>query len=334
MKTVRPGTPRPASATRASQPAALHTQLRALIEEALRAQPHRAHIPNGASEPTAYIAQPVTKGLLACLSSENLPSLFDAEGRLVRIPRGTVAASSAKLEAGIIAGSRVAEAGAHLIVFPASEGAHPVGASGVVAMERKPGRFRTIEAAEFASVGDDVDLAGTSLPVSAADIDMSQAITQGLRIELPYRMRKDVEPDILCAEVVAALTLGLARAADHVLLAAIAATTPGVFSLASAAAQGVAFNELRSLVGTAGVGAAVAPDGTLRAHGIPAELTADTADTIIGAWNRAAIAISEDVDVLFERTNTRGDLSVTVWSHFLPLLPDAGKFWTADAVGA
>jgi hypothetical protein len=112
-----------------------------------------------------------------------------------------------------------------------------------------------------------------------------------------------------------------------VLLSAIAATTPANFSLALAAAQGLKWGELRAIVGTSANGATVSQDGHLRAGGVPAELTADTASTIIGAFSRAGVAIGESVEVYFERIDSSGLLAVTAWASMLPLVPDASKFW-------
>jgi hypothetical protein len=309
----------------------LHTTFRKLIDDALRAQPFVAHTPIGYQEPVAMIPQAIAKGMMVLLKTEDLPTLFDNDGELIRVPNGAPAATTVRLEAGVVAASRVAAAGTHVIVYPEQSRALAVGSVGDIVLENKPGSFRTIEAAQFSTVSDDADVPVSPMPVNAAGIDWSQAVAKGLRIEFPRRSRKDVDADLLCAEIVAALTLGLGRAADQVLLSEIAATLPAPFKLANIAAQGLKFGELRGLIGTAGNGAQVVQDGTLRAAGIASELTADTAVTIVGAWNRAAVAIHEAVEVHFERISKKGDLAVTAWAHLLPLVPDSSKFWIVEA---
>lgn len=137
--------------------------------------------------------------------------------------------------------------------------------------------------------------------------------------------------DNVVDEILLSLVLGLARAADAALLGAIKATAPALFSLGAAAAQGLRLDELRALVGTAGNGAAIREDGTLTAAGIHAELTADMAETMVGAFNRSAVAIHEDVTVTAERRNAAGDLIVTAWANMIPLAPNTAMFWTVGA---
>ncbi len=125
------------------------------------------------------------------------------------------------------------------------------------------------------------------------------------------------------------LSLGLADAADRLLLAHIAAATPTAFTLAKAAAAGLRFPELRAVVGTSGTGAAVGQDGVLRANGIAAELTSEASGTIIGAFNRSAVFIRDRVDVLVERRDTAGRQRVTCWASLAPMAPTgAAHFWT------
>lgn len=305
-----------------------HT-LRKLMDDALTAQTHRAHTPDGCHEPTAYIKTPAIRSTVACLKTENLPALFFKSGHLARTPGGAVAGDTVRMDAGLIAMSRTAAAGAHVLIYPEATKAHAVGRTGAIAVESLPGSFRTIEAATFGNVEDDADAPVVALPVLAAPIDWKSpaVLSKGVRFQVKRSERRALTSDELCSELVTAITLGLSRAADHVLLTAIAAETPAGFSLASAAAQGLMLCELRALVGTAGAGANIGEDGTLRAAGIPAELTPDTSATFIGAFNRAGVAIHEDVHIHFERVTADGELAVTAWAHMLPLLPDAGKFW-------
>jgi hypothetical protein len=310
----------------------LHKEIRNLIEEASRAQSHRAHTPVGMHEPTHYIPTTAARSMFACLKTSNLPALFDKGGKLRRAPAGAPAGVTVKMDAAIAGSSRVANAGAHVVVFPASVKAHAIGKTGDVAVESIPSQFRNIEAALFGvvDVESEADAPTIALPVLDASIDWKSADVRalGVRFEIPRGVRRRVDPEQLSEEVAASLTLGLARAADAVLLSALIAETLTPFTLAKAAAQGLVFDELRGLVGTGGDGAAVGQDGKLRAAGIASELTGDMADTIVGAWNRAGVAVNEDVSVHVQRTDNDGQLLVTAWASMLALVPDANKFWT------
>lgn len=304
--------------------------IREAMAEADKAQTHRAHTPPGMHEPTAYITTRPVRSLPASLNSFDLPALFGADGRLRRVPGAAPAGATIRLDAGVAVASRVARAGAHVMVVSDNRKAHAVGATGHVALESVNAEFRTIEAAVFGVV--DIEAEGDApiiaLPVFGASMDMRQVITKGVRFEIPRSERRRVDSGQLADEISIALTLGIARAADEALMAAITATNPAAFSLGAAAAQGLQFDELRALVGAAGTGAVVGQDGALRAAGVPAELTGDMAGTLIGAWNRSGVAIGEDIPVHFERLGKAGELAVTAWVTVLPLLPNEAKFWS------
>ena len=310
----------------------LHKTLQTLMDEAGRAQKHRAHQPVGMHEPTHYIAEPAVRSTIACLKTSKLPALFDKDGRLRRTPNAAPAGVTIKLDAGLVAGSRVANAGAHIVIYPEATKAHAVGRSESIATESVPAYFRNIEAAAFGTVDIDAeaDAPVIALPLLSAPIDWKSAAvkTKGVRFEIKRSERRRVEPDQLTAEIVTALALGLSRAADDVLLSALAAAALTPFTLAKAAAEGLLFDELRGLVGTSGAGATIGQDGALRAAGIATELTGDMAGTIVGAWNRAGVAVNEDVSIHCERIDLAGSLAVTAWASMLPLVPDTNKFWT------
>ncbi len=310
----------------------MQTKFRALIEEALRAQPYSFRERGGDAEPI-LVKQSTIKGLSAFLKTAALPSLFNASGELIRTPKGSPAAATITLDSALIKNSRVAQAGAHVFIYEDSTKALATGLTGDVVMESRASAFRLIEPAKFSTVDVDEedDVATSPLPVSAAGIDFAQAVTKGFRVEIPRSDRKDISTELLCSELVAALTLGLSRAADEVLLSKVATSSPETFTINSVASQGVKFGELRALVGTGlGTVAKVWPDGTLRTcEGVPAELTDTVSDTIIGAFNRAGVAIHESVDIYFERIGKSGLLACTAWTSMLPLVPDVTKFWKA-----
>ena len=313
--------------------------LRALILDALSSQPYIAHTPPGFTEPTAYAAKPTAVSSVLRLDDDELPSLFDKDGRLIRDPASHRSATSIKLSAALVAASRVAMAGAHIIVRPDQSEAVPTGHTGIVALRRDVSAFRTIEAAEFSTPADDAEVAVSAHPASAAAIDWSTSIPTAYRVELPRLERRDVGEELIVSEVMASIILGLSRAADSVLLSAIAAQMPpawsppdntvGEFTLAAAAARGLKFSELRALIGTAGYAATVGADGALRAAGIPGELTPDALQTIVGAFSRAAVAVHPEVMIHMDRSGKQGDLTVTAWAQFVPCVPDATAFWFA-----
>ncbi|UNK57165.1 hypothetical protein MNQ95_13665 [Pseudoxanthomonas daejeonensis] len=308
-------------------------QLHRTAQDADLAQPYRGLTPPGFQEPTAYARTHTARSLPINLKTASLPTAFDKEGRLIRAPKAGSACATAKMDATIVAASRVAGVGAHVMVLPDTRKAHAVGLRGGIAVEDVPVEFRTIEAATFSVVDIDSedDAPTVALPVLGASMSWKQAITLGVRFEIPRSVRRRDTPEDLHAEISIALSLGLARAADAVLLSAVTATGPGAFSLAAAAARGLRVDELRAIVGTGSAGAAFGNDGILRAAGVRAELCADTASTIIGAWNRCGIAVNEDVTVHYERLGKAGHLACTAWATMLPLVPDESAFWTVAA---
>ena len=308
-----------------------NTALRALMSDAANQMASTPIIPNGFVEPTGFFNKtPATAGTLN-LAASDISALFDQDGNLRSDPIATPGGERVTLAAAIIQASRVAGAGAHVLVRPEPAQAIAVGVNGTIALERHARHFNTIEAAPFAEVADDADVLASALPASRAILDWEASIQRSVRFELKRRDLKAIGDDVVTNEIVLSLVLGLARAADAVLLDAIGATTPDAFSIAAAAGAGVKWPELRALIGTAGNGASVTGESRLIAAGVPAELTADSAATTVGAFNRAAVAIHEDVAVTVERRNTQADLIVTAHANFIPLLPDPAKFWTVGA---
>ncbi|MCY1293302.1 hypothetical protein D9M70_425580 [compost metagenome] len=62
-----------------------------------------------------------------------------------------------------------------------------------------------------------------------------------------------------------------------------------------------------------------------------AELTPVTADTIVGSFSRAAVAVHEDIRLVAERTNRQGELILTAWANMQALLPLPGAFFKVAA---
>ena len=245
-------------------------------------------------------------------------------------PEGTSAGKQTKLSAAMLAGSRVIQAGARPLIIPAAP--EPIQAkNGEVFFEERVNGFDTIEAAQFIQVGDGEDLPDSALPVNRARVSLETMPTLGIRIPLTRSEQKSYRDGLLADTAMASIALGMARAVDATLLTAIAATSLAEFSIGAAAALGLEFAELRALIGTAGTAAAVGQDGTLRAAGVLAELTPDATGTTVGAFNRAAVAVSEDIALIAERVNVKGDLVLTAWINCQALLPLPGAFWSVAA---
>lgn len=307
------------------------TYLRELLADAQKQVAFSAVTPPGYQEPTAFFKKaPARVGTLN-LNTSNLHTLLadDASMATPIIPLATPGGETMTMAAAILMLSRVAAAGAHIITRPDPSRAIVVGATDPIAgVETIARYFNNIEAAPFSQVADDAEINASPFPVSRATIDWNHSIQKSVRFELKRSYLRQYGNDLVVAEIEMAMVLGLARAADAVLLAAINASMPGAFSVGTAAAQGLRIEELRALVGTAGAGAAFRGDGAFTAANIPADITADMATTLVGAFNRAAVAIHEEVTLIAERRNTQGDLIVTAHANMIPLVPSAGKFWT------
>lgn len=305
--------------------------IREMMADTDNAQTHRAHTPVGMNEPTAYIPTRAARSLTVTMGTVSMPALFGKDGRLRRVPGAAPAGTIVTMDASVVASSRVAGAGAHFFVMSDNRKAHAVGANGAIALESLPVEFRNVEAALFGTV--DIEAEDNApvidLPVFGASMEIHKnSVSKGVRFEIPRSERRRVQPDLLADEISIALSLGLARAADEVLLSAIASNALQPFTLARAVSRGLTFDELSALVGTEGTGA-VAERGALHVSGINAEMTPDMPGTIVGAFNRAGVIIADDVRIYCERLGTSGHLAVTAWASFLPLVPDASAFWIA-----
>lgn len=253
-------------------------------------------------------------------------SVFDA----VHFPLGTEAGKRTTLPSALMAGSRALAAGARLIVGP-NNGEGTTTNNGELVFQRHRTRFDVIEAAPFASLLDDQEVSESALPIHSAAVEWGDARNLGFRVALSRADQRAYKDGQLADEVLAGIVLGLARTADTVLLDAIMAHDPEAFALSAAAAAGFKFAELRALVGSAGDGAVVGQDGTLRAAGVSAELTPSCAATVVGAFNRAAVAVHPDITVIAERRDVQGEMKITCWATMQALLPQPGAFWTVEA---
>lgn len=317
-------------ARNAKASAATLSRIIALAADAAKAQPFVAHVAPGAVEPHAFSRAPAGMSAILRLSDDYLPDLIDADGRVTRTPFAAPAGGSLRLDAAIAAASRVAQAGAHLIIHANTGSDDAVGADGVVGLRRRHSELRAVEAAIFNDpVADDGDLAASNNPVFSAEIDWENARQLGVRIEIPRSELRNPGLESIAAEIMAAVTLGIARAADRLVLQACAASASGAFTLAAAAARGFKYDELRAFCATDGAGT-VGLDGQLRVAGIRAELTGDCAVSLVGAFSRCGVAIHEEIVLHLERRGLAGGLTATAWITAQALVPDGvSAFWTA-----
>lgn len=315
---------------RAAQSAGV--ELTTLIEQAKRAQPKNVrHV--GEDQTLIDNKRSGIAGLSDTINLRAfLPGLVNSEWR----PYGTPAPSadageSHTLDMALIQNSRVMQAGARLIIMP--ESMEPVSDldGNLAGFREEPVSMVNINAASLDALTPGVDGEGTvtaqALPIAEAAIDPDAWTQRAVRFELPRSVMKAKGMDELTTEMLTAIALGVGRAADEELLTAITATTPGAYTLAAAAAAGLRFDELRAIVGTAAAGAAVNDAGRLNVSGLPAELSPDMAATIVGSWDRAAVAVSPEISLLVERTNANGSMAVTCWVDMQALIPEPAKFW-------
>lgn len=261
----------------------------------------------------------------------SLPPFLASQGlNQVRVPVGTEAGKKTTFSSVLLESSRVSQAGARIILVNEADDAIGIPGGGI-ALQRRNAGYTLIEAANFAVVPDGDELANSSLPIYRDLIDLETIPSLGFRVALSRAEQLAYEGGQLADSALASIALGIARAADTSLLSAIVAGNPAAFSLGAAAALGVEFAELRALVGTAGSGASVGQDGTLRAAGVLAELTPTIAETIAGTFNRAAVAVHEDIRLVAERTNKQGELILTCWVNMQALLPLPGAFFKVGA---
>jgi hypothetical protein len=287
----------------------------------------------GSDEIHATYRKPaVASGILDLRSLVVMPK---ASNNVLKVRLGPLSVNSfeshtVNLAAAVAQNCRVCEAGATLVVLaPRDMGSHP---SGLPVLYRDAGVFRTTETAKFGLVADGADAVDSPHPWHDAVIEWPNAPSVAFHTTFNRASQKGVGGgDALEESLLESIISGLAEAVDSALLAAIIAAAPANFTLAAAAARGLPFASLRSMVGTDGTAAAVGADGNLRASGIAAELTRTVTKTVIGAFAKSAVAIHPDIQLHFERLNVNGSMGATVFASILPLIPDATAFWLAGA---
>lgn len=224
--------------------------------------------------------------------------------------------------------SRAAAAGARIII------AQPKPSEvreGVQLMYRDSALVRNVDPANFQIVVDGADAAESPLPLHDAAFDWAATPHQAFRAKIARAQRRAVGGEQLDDAFMISVLRGLGLLADKLLVSTILAATPGAFTFGAAAARHAKIEELRALVGTAGTGAEISGDGSFRAKGVLAELTAATDKSVIGLFNRAAVAIRPEVSVHIKR-DVNGDSEMTVFVNAQAVVPFAsGDFWTVSA---
>lgn len=306
--------------------------VRSLLESARTAETMRPHIPVGCDTPTRWDQVPAGRSLTAVLSGSNLAELFDSQGRLRRTPNAAPSSGEITMDAAVIANSRAARAGAGVLVLQDRPEPIAIGSTGDIAFQHVPGFVRNVDPAVWQTV--DVatlaEVTPNSNPITSVQIDWNNATAKAACFEFTRARRLTYgDQTQLIEQIVAALTMGLSRAADEVLFSALAGLSLETFSVAKAAELGVSFGELRAIIGTDADAATVGTDGALRANGIAGDLTADMPGTIIGAWDRSVIAIRDDIKIHIERTGLAGEMKIVAWAAMLPVVPVPQYFFAA-----
>lgn len=291
------------------------TVLEQLIQEALNHQGGHARF-DGNGEITQFI--PVEPASVRYLSLND-----------VLTPKG---GSQTTFNGVLAERSLVAQAGATIIRQP---GPITQNANDNVTMKKVVDRFVVIEAGKFAKVADGAELQVSGKPYLVASYDSTNAPSYGVGFTLTRQQLKHEFPDDTVLRAVnTAIEHGIADLADFILLSHLAtvgqALTDTTFKglAKAAAARGLRWDEIRAIVGGDCVGLEVDGAGILRAFGARAEITNQTDSTIVGAFNRAAIGIDDELRVTAKRV-LNGGVEVLVWANAMPLVPDATAFWVA-----
>ncbi|MCL1500776.1 hypothetical protein M3O40_17560 [Xanthomonas nasturtii] len=311
-----------------------------LFQAARNASPVSARQPAGFNEPLHFLPTSTQQQSTLRLdqSLQNLASYFTADGELRRIPEARPAVTEALIDplTAARAHSRVAQAGAALLLRDPHIQPQPTGLRGDVVLSRQVSGITVIKPLTLRPVADGAPIPDqTALPFRQASVDWAEegaTPLYGARLVLSRADFRDrLHNGTLEQSLLASILAGIGAMADQALLTALSGANLPEFSLAAAAAAGLPFNSLRALVGTAGAGASVADDGTLRAARVLAELTDATAGTYVGAFNSVAVMLDHEARVIVDRGATNGSLVVTVYGSAAALIPDPSKFWRVVA---
>lgn len=233
------------------------------------------------------------------------------------------------LSAAVANAARTIQAGAKLIL---ADEKYIGSTSGMHVFQHDAAKLRVIEAATFKPVVSGSQATASALPFTDSSVNWRGNDQDHIacRFTVSRRTRKQAGNEGIEYDILSGVVLGLAKAADQALLQAVTALNPATFSLGAASARNLIYKELVGFIGTNGTGAVV-QQGKLLAGGlVRAELTQGTDKTIIGAFNRAGVAIHPQVNVVVERLNAQSDLNITVFANIQAVIPEGSKsaFWS------
>ncbi|EGO0515469.1 hypothetical protein ITK20_004807 [Salmonella enterica] len=230
--------------------------------------------------------------------------------------------------------SLVAQAGAEIIRIPGPMTTQPTGQTGATTGREVADRFVVIRPGAFAKVADGEEISMSGKPYMVAAFDHNTAPAYGVGYTLTrQQLKHEFADDTVLEAVNTAIERGIADLADFVLLnhletAAETLASPSFTAVAQKiAAKNLRFDEVKAIVGGDCTGLEL-QDGVLRAYGVRAEISGQTTATIVGAFDRAAVGIDDELRVTAKRI-LNGGVEIVVWVNASALVPDSTMFWKA-----
>ncbi|HIE8960135.1 TPA: hypothetical protein ACXP5Z_002436 [Klebsiella pneumoniae] len=242
------------------------------------------------------------------------------------------------LNAALATNSLVVAAGANVLRIPGPMTQQPdIDAAGnrrEIRFEEVARHFLVTPAGKFAQVADGDEITLSGVPYLIASYDDATAPAYGIGYQLSRQQLKHTfaDPDTVLRAVNSAIEQGIARLADAVLLAHLETNASTLADAnvatiaAAAAAKGLRWAGLSAVAGTSANGVTLDSTGKLRVAGVAAELTDTITGSVIGAFDRAAVAIDDEIRLTVRRTDNAG-VEIVAWVTASPLVPDASAFW-------
>lgn len=242
------------------------------------------------------------------------------------------------LNAALIANSLVVAAGANILRIPGPITQQPdIDAAGnrrEIRFEEVARHFLVTPAGKFAQVADGDELTLSDSPYLVASFNDTTAPSYGIGYQLSRQQLKHTfaDPDTVLRAVNGAIEKGIARLADSVLLAHLESNAATLADAnvttiaAAAAAKGLRWADLSAVAGTSATGVTLDSTGKLRVAGVAAELTDTIESSVIGSFERAAVALDDEVRLTVKRTDNAG-VEVVAWVTASPLVPSNDYFW-------
>lgn len=262
------------------------------------------------------------------MRSFQLSAMVDTAHRSTVTPIGTAAGEVHTFSEVITAASRVAQAGAQVLMMPDASEMVPM-PTGELGWKREVTHFEVIRPSAFALLADGADAPETVLPVTRVLAERETLPTYAVRHVLTRSEAREFEKGHVADTAALAMALGVARLLDKILLEAVLATSPAIFALGEPAAQGLVLADLKAIAGTEGTAAQIFDNGALRVNGIAAEFSDTISESLVGAFQRSALIVSERLTLVVERVNLRSDLTLTAFVNADVLLPTPACFWLA-----